>query len=158
MMISRWLSRRFPRSTHARRSVALGVAVCGVAAVLTAGGCVSAPPRSSPGTTQVAPAAFCEPIRALSTDAWTDSPDRSAVARDLAAARGHAPAGVHASLDALLALEQSGVHPAGDVGVDGTAPQRVDEWFDAMTELADVVSRECDIDLVAAAPTRTRPQ
>jgi hypothetical protein len=157
MMASRWLSRRTSRSTPRRRSVALGAAVCGVAVMLAAGGCVSAPPRSSPGTTQVAPASFCDPIRALSTDAWTDSPDRAVVVHELSDARGHAPAGVHADLDTLLALEQSGVHPTSDAGTTGSTPPSVDRWFDAMSALAEVAMRECDIDLVAAALATTEP-
>ena len=133
-----------------RPSAAILLAV-GLGVVLGASACVSAPPRAAaPGTTVVAPMGFCDPLRELATDAWTPG-DRSRAQAELALAREAAPDGVQPTLDRLLALEGSGVHP----GAPGASAEDVGTWFDSMSALADVAERECLVQLAATSPGTT---
>jgi len=100
-------------------------------------------------STAVLPASFCDPMRALSVDAWNDTGARPTVAADLARARAKAPPGLQAALDDLIQLEQSGAGVATTGGTTtGTGRAR---WFEAMRTLADVAQRECGIDIAAGA-------
>ena len=145
---------------RARR--ALAVSAMAIVGPLVAAGCVAdRAPISTTGTTTFASQLFCEPVHALSIDAWTDQGPRGRVARDLTAARDHAPASVHAVLDTLIELERAGVHPgAADEtsgATVGTGPMPLARWSDAMATLSDVADRECDVDLIAGAASDAVP-
>ncbi len=150
-----------PGRRGGRSSVAAAAAFVAVVVVQCLAGCVAQPPpTSSPATTTFASSAFCEPLRALSVDAWADAPTRAPVGIDLAAARAHAPASLHPALDTLIDLEKAGVHPGAVTPpptTGGTAPEPLDRWFAAMSALDDVAARECNVDLTAGVAPGSPP-